>query len=126
MKNSPQRNLYQSESFTKSLAITFRVLKKYFPKISTKNKHDKKPLAMSFYPQLRASFIIWIIGCTTTCQSFSNPKTTGLQEQWLTCNCYQFVIKRLLEVPQARINTGFLKHFGLLKLIMSQVKLNLF
>lgn len=79
-ENSPQRNLYQSESFTKSLAITFRVLKKYFPKISTKNKHDKKPLAMSFYPQLRASFIIWIIGCTTTCQSFSNPKTTGLQE----------------------------------------------
>ena len=50
MKNSPQRNLYQSESFTKSLAITFRVLKKYFPKISTKNKHNKKPLAMSFIP----------------------------------------------------------------------------
>ena len=24
------------------------------------NKNDKKPLAMSFYPQLRASFIIWI------------------------------------------------------------------
>ena len=50
MKNSLQRNLYQSESFTKSLAITFRALKRYFPKISTKNKHDKKPLAMSFVP----------------------------------------------------------------------------
>ena len=24
------------------------------------NKDDKKPLAMSYYPQLRASFIIWI------------------------------------------------------------------
>ena len=50
MKNSPQRNLYQNESFTKNLAITFRVLKKFFPKISTKNKHNKKPLAMSFIP----------------------------------------------------------------------------
>ena len=41
---------------------------------------DKKPLAMSYYPQLRALFIIWIFCCTAACQSFCNPKTTGLQE----------------------------------------------
>ena len=35
---------------------------------------------------------------------------------WLLCNCYQFVIKRLLKVPQPRINTGFLRYSNLFPL----------
>lgn len=39
---------------------------------------------------------------------------------------YQMVIKRLLEVPQTRINTGFLKHFKLFKLAPARNILNSF
>ena len=45
------------------------------------NKDDKKPLAMSFIPTAKDFLDKYgFICCTTTCQSFSNLKTTGLQE----------------------------------------------
>ncbi len=45
------------------------------------NKDDKKPLAMSFIPTAKGFLDKYgFICCTTTCQLFSNPKTTGLQE----------------------------------------------
>ena len=49
--------------------------------LNKQHKDDKKPLAMRFIPTAKGFLDKYgFICCTTTCQLFSNPKTTGLQE----------------------------------------------
>ena len=50
------------------------------------------------------------------------PKTLAYKNN----SSHATVIKRLLEVPQTRINTGFLKHFKLFKLAPVKPILNRF
>lgn len=50
------------------------------------------------------------------------PKTLAYKNN----SSHATVIKRLLEVPQTRINTGFLKHFKLFKLALCKIILNKF
>ena len=74
-------------------------------------KPDKKALSYEFYPQLRASFIIWIRS-----EPPVNHFLTIKPLDYKNNDRYQFVIKGLLEVPQTHINTGFLPYFNLLPL----------
>ena len=71
----------------------------------------KKPLAMGLYPQLMAFLIIWIRS-----EPPVNHFLTIKPPDYKNNGSYATVIKRLLEVPQTRINTGFLRHFVLFKL----------
>ena len=80
---------------------------------------------MSFYPQLRASFIIWNSFRAKLRTLVSKPpdnhsvtrKPLDNKNNGTCYDCYQFVIKRLLEVLETRINTGFFKQFDLFELL---------
>ena len=74
------------------------------------NKDDKKPLAMSFIPTAKGLvYNMDLFVAQPPVNHSLTAKPLDYKNNGFLRNCYQFVIKRLLEVPQPRINTGFLR-----------------
>ena len=72
---------------------------------------------MSYYPQLRLRYYNMVFSiCKPPINHSATHKPLDNKNNGTCYECYQFVIKRLLEVPQTRINTGFFKQLDLFKL----------